>query len=168
MMKRLISILLMSSLLTSCALIGSGEGNVHVNSAIIYGITKSATTLALETIYEDFEERMKASADLLLAMDTYVLPILSNPQALINAEAEKLLFNKIPEQYKFYLQLALESLSNYYTSPVEDEFLSDEHLQYLRSFFSGLRQSASDMLHDNNRIIDIKISVKEAGLTLPY
>lgn len=168
MMKRLISILLMSSFLTSCALIGSGKINVPVNSAIIYGVTKSATTLALETIYEDFEERMEAAGDLLLVMDTYVLPILSNPQAVINAETEKLLFNKIPEQYRFYLELALESLSNYYTSPIGDQVLSDEHLQYLRSFFSGLRQSASDMLRDNNRIIDIKISVRKAGLTLPY
>lgn len=163
-----ISILLMSSLLTSCALIGPGGTNVPMNSAIIYGITKSATTLALETVYEDFEERMDAAGDLLVAMDTYVLPILSNPQALINAEAEKLLFKKIPEQYRFYLETALKALDNYYVSPKAEEVLSNEYVQYLRSFFSAIRQSASDMLHDNNRVIDINIKVRQADLTLPY
>lgn len=154
-------VILLSSLLTSCAFIGPSERNVHLNSAVIYGVTKSTTTLALKTIYKNLNERINAAGNLMFKMDTYALPILSNPQVLIDTKAERLLFNKIPTQYRFYLKLAFESLNNYYVSPTKDKFLSSEHVQYLRSFFSGIRQAASDMLYNNNRIIDVKINIKE-------
>lgn len=167
-MTKLIFILLTVNFLTSCSFLDSVDHNVPMNSAIIYGVAKSTTILAFESIYEDLEERMEAAGELLVTIDTYILPILSNPQATINAEAEQMLFDQIPEEYWFYLEVALESLNHYYVSPIENQVMSNEYVQYLRSFFSGLRQAASDMLNENNKIIDIKTTVKNIETTLSY
>ncbi len=164
-MMKAISIILSSLLLSSCASFGSG---VTIKSAVIFGVTKTTTRRVLTETYVDLDKRLDAAAKLMFALDTYVLPILSNPHAMIDQEVEALLFERIPVQYRDYILLAVDGLSNYYVSPVADEFLSNASVRYLRSFFSGVREAASDLLNENNKVINIRINVVDEGLTTPH
>lgn len=151
----LVNLLAITLLLSGCGFIRSRDNVPQADiERNLHSISKAATTLALNEIYNDRDERLLAAARISSSIDEHVMPLLTQPDASITKSLETTFLNIVPENLQGIMAAAYETFYTHYEFPATSEVLPEPYLSYLRSFLAGVRDGANSILVENNAHID--------------
>jgi hypothetical protein len=106
---------------------------------VLHDTAQAAVSLAIVSIYDDEAVQLKKAKNLKLEIDKNILNgILLTHTGTIDRATEKLLFAKIPPEYRLYLQNSMLLLNMYYTTPDLGELLHEEDWKLLVALFKGV------------------------------
>lgn len=146
---------------SGCSLIKPRENTTpEQKEREIYALAKTATVVALNEINKDnLEEKVSSASQIVISIDQYAMPLLTNPEAEIDHETVNNLLALVPEEYQVYLLAAYELFNTNYSFPSTDEVLKEPYLSYVRALLKGVRDGAQLVLDVNNARISALYNV---------
>lgn len=146
-------------LFVGCSLITPKEGVDPLKvERDIYNITKAATTLAISKIHEDeVDEQVRAAGKIVLNIDQFAMPILTNPNASVDKALAERLLTMVPEEYQGLMLAAYESFNTHYEFPLTSDILPEPHLSYLLAFLKGVRDGSEAILQKHNVTLQMSV-----------
>ena len=119
------------------------------NSDKIRTITKQVVSFGMKKWSEKNPElAAKVAEQLVKNIDEVIVPYLDESQGIassvLEAAIQQKLLNGLPLDVQNLINLAAVVLDGYIPAPAPDEFLKDWQLAYMKAFFTGVSQGASE------------------------
>lgn len=136
--------------LIGCGFVQSKDGlTIDQKAELVKSTASTAIFVAIREIHDDKAQQTQKATEIKAELENTVLPLLSDRNATVDENTEKLLMVKIPPEYRAYLQSAVTMLRTYYTTPKTGDVLSDSQWKILNAFFSGLLNGANLVIEAN-------------------
>jgi hypothetical protein len=134
MKTRVISFLLILTLLSSCALFQNV--NTHQGAILVKAATRTGTVTCLTQLLDNKEDRVRIAGIVKNEIANTVIPILGSKNLELNSSTIGLLFEKVPFTMRPFLKDAVDILIGY--KVFADDVLSQEAAVLIKAFFQGI------------------------------
>jgi len=143
------------SIISGCSILRPREVTQTDKERLIFSAARASISLAITEINKDNKnDQLELAIRIIGIIDSHLMPGLNNPEQPITKEVESKLLNWVPANYRALMTLAFETLHTYYEFPINADILPDQYVAMLRSFFSGIRTGAEDILKSAVTVIN--------------